>query len=83
MVIDAQLACTPIPRTPTSISSRVAKNNQALIWQFPRAVFRSDGNPQATGSKNNDVMQAFGFQSSINTGLTNKHVWLDRIEYFE
>ncbi len=67
--------------TPRPINSRVAKNGQALIWQFPRATYRGGGNPQA-GAKNQDVMQDFDWQASIDT-TTNSHVILDRFEYYE
>ncbi len=68
--------------TPSSISSRVTKNSQALIWTFPRVTYKGGGNPQAT-AKNNDVMLQLEFTASIDTTLTNKAVQLDRIEYFE
>jgi hypothetical protein len=68
--------------TVTAINSRVTKNNQALIWQFPRVLLKGGGNPQATG-KNTDVMASFDFDASIDTVLTQKQVQLDRIEYFE
>lgn len=68
--------------TATAINSRVSKNNQALIWQFPRVILKGDGNPQATG-KNTDVMASFSFAATIDTSLLNKEVQLDRVEYFE
>lgn len=67
--------------TPTSRNTRVQKNGQALIWQFPRVTYRSDGNP-AAGGKNQDVMLPLGWQASKDD-LTNAHVLLDRIEYCE
>lgn len=67
--------------TPTSRNARVQKNGQALIWQFPRVTYRSDGNP-AAGGKNQDVMLPLGWQASKDD-LTNAHVLLDRIEYCE
>ena len=33
--------------TPTSLNSRLEKDSQALIFQFPRITFRGDGNPSA------------------------------------
>jgi hypothetical protein len=32
----------------TSISSRIAKNNQALIWTFPHVLYKGGGNPGKT-----------------------------------
>lgn len=68
--------------TPSAVSSRVAKNNQALVWQLPRITYNGDGNPNASG-KNTDVMLGLQFKASIDTTLTLKHIWLDRLEYFE
>jgi hypothetical protein len=68
--------------TVTALNSRVVKNSQALIWQFPRVTYKTSGNPNASG-KNTDVMVDFGFQAAIDTVLTNKQVQLDRIESFE
>jgi len=66
--------------TPTAINSRIAKNNQAVIWQFPRVTHR-EGDPHATG-KNTDVMLPLAWQSSKDT-LTEAHVILDRFEYYQ
>lgn len=67
--------------TPTSISSRIAKNGQAMIFQIPRATYNSDGNPSAS-QKNTDVMSPFGWKASYDP-LTAAHVLMDRIPYFE
>lgn len=67
--------------TATAINSRVQRDGQALIWQVPRAQYRGGGNPQASG-KNADVMAAFQAQASIDT-LTNAHLILDRLPYYE
>jgi hypothetical protein len=67
--------------TATAINSRVTKNSQALIYQIPRAVIRTDANPQAT-AKNTDVMLNASWQASIDTD-TNAHVMCDRIPYYE
>jgi hypothetical protein len=67
--------------TVTSINSRVAKNSQALIWQFPRVTYKGGGNPSA-GGKNADVMASFDFSSTYDSGLTLKQVQLDRVEYY-
>jgi oligoribonuclease NrnB/cAMP/cGMP phosphodiesterase (DHH superfamily) len=68
--------------TATAINARIAKNSQALIWQFPRVTLKGGGNPQATG-KNTDTMQAFDASANIDTTLTSKQIQLDRVEYFE
>jgi hypothetical protein len=67
--------------TVTAINSRVQKNSQALIWQFPRVTYKGNGNPQATG-KNTDCMASFDFGATIDTTLTNKQVQLDRVEFY-
>lgn len=67
--------------TPRPINARVAKNGQALIYQIPRATYRSGGNPSAS-AKNTDVMADFNYEGSKDT-LTNAHVLLDRVPYFE
>lgn len=67
--------------TPTSLNSRVTKNNQALVFAFPRVIYRGDGNPQA-GGKNQDVMLPLSWQASKDP-LTAAHVIMDRLEYYE
>lgn len=67
--------------TVTSLNSRVAKNSQALIWQFPAVTLNAGGNPQAT-AKNTDIMADFSFTASIDT-LTGAEVLLDRLDYWE
>lgn len=67
--------------TPTSFSSRIQKNGQAMIFQFPRVVPRTDGNPDE-GAKNTDIMLPFGWQSSYDS-VTAAHAILDRVEYYE
>lgn len=67
--------------TATAINSRVVKNSQALIWQFPRVIYKANGNPQATG-KNTDVMVSFDFSAVYDSTLTLKQVQLDRLEYY-
>lgn len=66
--------------TATSINSRVQKNNQAVIFQVPRAQYRGGGNPQASG-KNQDVMADFDGQASYDS-TTGAHVCIDRMEYY-
>ncbi|MGE0290272.1 MAG: phage tail tube protein [Bradyrhizobium sp.] len=67
--------------TPTALNSRVQRNGQAMIFQVPRATYRSDGNPAVSG-KNTDVMLPLGFQASYDT-LTAAHLLLDRIEFYQ
>lgn len=67
--------------TTTAINSRVTKNSQALIWQFPRVTYKANGNPQATG-KNTDVMLSLDWTAAIDTVLLNKSVQLDRVEFY-
>lgn len=67
--------------TATAINARVAKNSQALIYQFPRVTFRS-GVPAATG-KNTDVVLQSDFVAAADTTLTNCSILCDRLPYFE
>lgn len=67
--------------TPRSINARVSKNSQAIIIQVPRATYRGDGSPNATG-KDTDVMVSFDYQASYDAA-TSAHVIMDRVEYFE
>jgi len=66
--------------TPTNINIRIAKNSQAMVWGFPRLTY-TQGQANAT-AKNTDVMLPLTTDASIDT-LTNAHVLLDRLEYFE
>jgi hypothetical protein len=67
--------------TQTSLNARVAKNSQALIFQFPRVTLRGDGSP-VVGGKNSDVMASFDWTASMDTTL-NCHMQMDRLEYYE
>lgn len=67
--------------TPTSVSQRVQKNGQAIIYQWPRITYRGGGDPQ-NQSKNNDVRLSLQGQSSYDT-LTGAHMLCDRVEYYE
>lgn len=67
--------------TATAINTRVQKNNQAIIYQFPRVTMRS-GNPNATG-KNTDTMLASDFTASLDSVLTLCSILIDRVEYYE
>lgn len=67
--------------TVTAINSRVAKNSQAVIFQFPHVTLRGGGNPQAQ-AKNQDVMSNYDFTASIDSAM-NCSAACDRLEYFE
>lgn len=67
--------------TTRPINTRVAKANQAIIFQVPRATYKSGGNPSAT-AKNTDVMIKCSYQASVDTA-TNAHIIVDRFEYYE
>lgn len=65
--------------TVTSLNGRVAKNNQAVVLQIPRATLRGGGNPSAAG-KNQTVMASFDFSGSLDPE-TNANIIIDRLEY--
>ena len=65
---------------PTNLSCRFQKDNQALIWSFPRVTFRG-GDPQVTG-KNQDITLPLDFRASLDP-LTGVQIRLDRIPYYE
>jgi hypothetical protein len=67
--------------TPSSLNSRVSKNNQTVIFEAPRITYREGGDTSVSG-KNADVMLGVGFTASIDT-LTNAHVIMNRMEYVE
>jgi len=67
--------------TTRPINTRIAKANQAIIFQVPRATYKSGGNPSATAI-NTDVMIKCTYGASIDTA-TNAHIILDRMEYYE
>lgn len=67
--------------TLTSINARVAKNNQALIYQFPQVTLNGGGNPSAT-AKNTDVLSDFTFAASIDP-VTGVNVLLDRFDWWD
>lgn len=66
----------------TAINTRIQKNGQAVIFQFPRVTLTGKGNTNATG-KNIDIMAPFDFSTSIDTALTGVAAQLERFEYFE
>lgn len=65
---------------PTGVSAVITKSGQATIFTVPRLT-RTDGNPNA-GAKNQDVMLSFTAKASFDP-LTQAHLILDRLEYFE
>lgn len=67
--------------TTRPINTRVAKANQAIIFQAPRATYKSGGNPSAT-AKNTDVMIKVTWGASFDSA-TNAHIIVDRFEYYE
>lgn len=77
---DAELAAF-YAGTPRPLNARVAKGGQALIYQVPRATYRSGGNPSAS-AKNTDIMMDVAYQASVDV-VTNSHIICDRVEYFE
>jgi hypothetical protein len=78
---DTSLLTKYFNNTATSINARVAKGVQALIWQFPRVVYNSNGSPNAQ-AKNQDVLLPLGFRATLDSA-TGAEVILDRLEYFE
>ncbi|WP_408913805.1 phage tail tube protein [Brucella pseudogrignonensis] len=66
--------------TPTNISTRIEKNQQALIFAVPRYVY-TDGAVSA-GGKNQDLMLPLTGQASKDP-LTSAHLIIDRLEYYE
>lgn len=65
----------------TSLNSRLNKDGQAVVFDFPRVTYRSDGNPSAPG-KNQDAMLPLGFRASFDSTY-EAHVIINRLEYFE
>lgn len=64
----------------TSLNSRVTKNGQALIFQFPRVTLRN-GVPAAAG-KNQDVTLASDWSAGYDETV-GAAIIIDRVEYFE
>ena len=67
--------------TASALNSRLEKDGQAVVFDFPRVTYRSDGNPSASG-KNTDAMLPLGWRSSYDSTFT-AHVIFNRIPYFE
>ncbi|MDR7034493.1 phage tail tube protein [Mesorhizobium sp. BE184] len=76
---DSVLAAKVLSGTPTNINTRIAKNNQAMIFALPRITF-TEGSPSA-GGKNQDVMLPLSGTASADP-LTAAHLICDRLEYF-
>lgn len=67
--------------TPTSLSSVIERNSQAVIFDVPRATYR-DGSPAVTG-KNTDVMFGPSWQASAETDYFNASLIINRLPYVE
>lgn len=67
--------------TASSLSTRVAKDSQALIYTLPAITYRGGGNPNAT-AKATDTMLSLQFQSSYDS-VTGAHICCDRLNYYE
>jgi hypothetical protein len=68
--------------TVTSLNARIQKSSQAVVFQLPRVTLSGGGEVNAT-AKNTDVMATFEFSASKDTDLTNSHILIDRLEYYE
>lgn len=66
--------------TLTNVNARIAKDNQALVYGVPRLTF-TEGSVSAAG-KNQDSMLPLTAMASKDP-LTEAHILLDRLEYFE
>ncbi len=66
--------------TPGNLMTVMQKNNQAVIPAVPRMTF-TDGSPSA-GGKNQDVMLPLTASASKDS-LTEAHLIINRLEYFE
>lgn len=66
--------------TPTNINARIAIDNQALVFGIPRMTF-TEGSVSA-GGKNQDSMLPLSAMASKDP-LTNAHILLDRLEYYQ
>lgn len=65
--------------TPTNINTRIAKNNQAIIFAIPRITF-TDGSPSATAKNTDAILPLTGMASKDE--LTSAHLIIDRLEYY-
>lgn len=67
--------------TATSINTRVQKDGQAVVFDFPRVIYRGGGNPSAAG-KNQDAMLPLEFRSAYDSTYA-AHIAICRFEYYE
>ncbi|KQU79818.1 hypothetical protein ASD00_36015 [Ensifer sp. Root31] len=65
---------------PTNINTRIAKDNQALVYGLPRLTL-TEGSVSA-GGKNQDTMLPLTATASKDP-LTEAHILLDRFEYYQ
>jgi hypothetical protein len=66
--------------TVTNMNFRVAKENRALVFGFPRLT-AMEGNPNASG-RNTDVMLPLRLSASYDSA-TAAHMLIDRLEYYQ
>lgn len=66
--------------TPTNVNSRIAIDNQAIVFGVPRMTF-TEGSVSA-GGKNQDTMLPLTAMASKDA-LTGAHILLDRLEYYQ
>ena len=66
--------------TAVNINARVLKANRAVVWSVPRLTY-TDGAPDDSGI-NADIMLSLTAQASFDT-LTNAHILMNRLEYYE
>lgn len=69
-----------INNTPTSLATRWQKDNQAVIFTFPRITYRG-GDPQVTGT-NQDVTLPLDWRAALDP-VTNSEVMATRMPYYE
>lgn len=77
---DLSLYTKLIANTPTTLSTRWQKDNQAVIFSFPRITFRG-GDPQVTGT-NADITLPLDWAAAADT-LTSSEIMIHRLYYFE
>lgn len=65
---------------PSSLNSRLFKNNQAIIFDIPRVTYKA-GKPDF-GGKNANVMLSLDFTASRDTAI-QAHILMNRMEYVE
>lgn len=70
-----------IASTATSLNLRSNIDSQAVVIELPRVTFTA-GSPSA-GAKNQDVLLPLTMMSSIDTAVTNAHIFMNRVPYYE